>query len=123
MATPGRRHLPYPVLSIRVSDGTYRDRNFATNYAWMRGALDSGRLVFGIVYTYCRPNWQANANTVCSMIDANGGLHPRITLMLDVEQGGNPAVTVRTGSTGCTGTWPNTPVAAPASSATAMSAT
>lgn len=81
---------PYPVLSIRVSDGTYRDRNFATNYAWMRGALDSGRLVFGIVYTYCRANWQANADTVRSMIDANGGLHPHIALMLDVEQGGNP---------------------------------
>ncbi|MED5815244.1 hypothetical protein VST63_23030 [Mycolicibacterium sp. 050232] len=81
---------PYPVLSIRVSDGTYRDHNFAANYAWMRGALDSGRLVFGIVYTYCRPNWEANADTVRAMIDSNGGLHPRIALMLDVEQGGNP---------------------------------
>ncbi|WP_244438384.1 glycoside hydrolase family 25 domain-containing protein [Mycolicibacterium septicum] len=81
---------PYQVLSIRVSDGTYRDRNFAANYAWMRDALDTGRLVFGIVYTYCRPNWQANADTVRSMIEANGGLHPRVTLMLDVEQGGNP---------------------------------
>lgn len=81
---------PYPVLSIRVSDGTYRDRHFAANYAWMRKALESGKLVFGIVYTYARPNWQDNANTVRSMIDANGGLHPRVTLMLDVEQGGNP---------------------------------
>ncbi len=81
---------PYQVLSIRVSDGTYRDHNFAANYAWMRGALDSGRLVFGIVYTYCRPNWLANATTVRAMIDANGGLHPRIALMLDVEQGGQP---------------------------------
>jgi hypothetical protein len=81
---------PYPVLSIRVSDGTYRDRHFTANYAWMRGALDSGKLVFGIVYTYCRPNWQANADTVRSMIDARGGLHPRVTLMMDVEQGGNP---------------------------------
>ena len=81
---------PYQVLSIRVSDGTYRDHNFAANYAWMRRALDSGRLVFGIVYTYCRPNWPANATTVRAMIDANGGLHPRIALMLDVEQGGNP---------------------------------
>ncbi len=81
---------PYRVLSIRVSDGTYRDHHFAANYAWMRNALDSGRLVFGIVYTYCRPNWQANAGTVRTMIDANGGLHPRVALMLDVEQGGNP---------------------------------
>ena len=81
---------PYRVLSIRVSDGTYRDHHFAANYAWMRTALDDGKLTFGIVYTYCRPNWQANADTVRAMIDANGGLHPRVALMLDVEQGGNP---------------------------------
>ncbi|MEZ0365519.1 hypothetical protein ACAG26_17695 [Mycobacterium sp. pUA109] len=82
---------PYQVLSIRVCDGTYQDHNFARNYAWMRTALDSGRLTFGIVYTYVRPNWQANANTVQSMLNANGGLHPRVALMLDVESGGNPA--------------------------------
>lgn len=82
---------PYQVLSIRVSDGTYRDRNFAQNYAWMRRALDSGKLTFGIVYTYVRPdNPGANGATVRSMIDANGGLHPRVALMLDVESGGNP---------------------------------
>lgn len=81
---------PYRVLSIRVSDGTYRDHNFARNYAWMRGALDSRRLEFGIVYTYVRPNWLANANTVRAMIDAEGGLHRRVALMLDVESGGNP---------------------------------
>jgi hypothetical protein len=82
---------PYPVLSIRVCDGTYQDHNFAQNYAWMRGALDSGKLAFGIVYTYVRPtDWQANADTVRTMIDANGGLHPRVALMLDVERGGNP---------------------------------
>lgn len=82
---------PYRVLSIRVSDGTYRDHNFAANYAWMRDALSSGRLEFGIVYTYCHANWRQNADTVRSMIDANGGLHPRVALMLDVEQHGNPA--------------------------------
>lgn len=81
---------PYRVLSIRVSDGTYRDHNFARNYAWMRAALTNGRLTFGIVYTYVRPNWLANANTVRTMIDAAGGLHPRVALMLDVESGGNP---------------------------------
>lgn len=82
---------PYPVLSIRVSDGTYQDRNFARNYGWMRGALDDGRLTFGIVYTYVRPaNPGATAATVKQMIDANGGLHPRVALMLDVESGGNP---------------------------------
>lgn len=79
---------PYRVLSIRVCDGTYVDKNFATNYAWMRKALDSGALTFGIVYTYVRPAaWQDNANTVQATIDANGGLHPRVALMLDVESG------------------------------------
>jgi hypothetical protein len=88
--TPVDDSYPFQVLSIRVSDGTYRDHTFAANYAWMRAALSSRRLAFGIVYTYCRANWQANADTVRSMIDGNGGLDPRVTLMLDVEQGGNP---------------------------------
>ena len=82
---------PYKLLSIRVSDGTYQDHKFAQNYKWMRNALDTGRLACGIVYTYVRPNWQDNANTVRQMIDANGGLHPKVVLMLDVESGGNPA--------------------------------
>lgn len=106
---PVNNSYPYRVLSIRVCDGTYRDRNFAHNYRWMRSAFDSGRLTFGIVYTYARPNWWANANTVRSMIDAAGGLHPRVALMLDVESGGNRPVTGRAGSTGCTGTWQTTP--------------
>jgi hypothetical protein len=82
---------PFQVLSIRVSDGTYQDHNFAANYAWMRDALDSGRMTLGIVYTYVRPNWSDTADTVRSMIDAGGGLHPQVALMLDVESGGNPA--------------------------------
>jgi hypothetical protein len=81
---------PYGVLSIRVCDGTYRDRNFAHNYNWMRSALTNGALTFGIVYTYARPNWQENADTVRSMIEQAGGLHPRVCLMVDVESGGNP---------------------------------
>ena len=71
---PVNDSYPYQVLSIRVSDGTYQDHNFAANYAWMRGALDSGRMTFGIVYTYVRPNWSDTADTVRSMIDAAGGL-------------------------------------------------
>jgi hypothetical protein len=87
---PVNDSYPYQVLSIRVCDGTYQDHNFAANYAWMRAALDEGRMAFGIVYTYVRPNWSANAGTVRSMIDAAGGLDPRVALMLDVESGGNP---------------------------------
>lgn len=47
-------------------------------------------MTFGIVYTYVRPKWLANANTVRAMINDAGGLHPRVSLMLDVESGGNP---------------------------------
>jgi len=82
---------PYEVLSIRVCDGTYQDHHFAQNYAWMRKALDDGRLTMGIVYSYVRTNADQTAATVKSMIDANGGLHPKVVLMLDVESGGNPA--------------------------------
>lgn len=80
---------PYKVLSIRVCDGSEnQDTNFAQNYAWMRGALDSGQLTFGILYTYVRPSeWAANGQTMMAMIDGNGGLHPRCALMLDVESG------------------------------------
>lgn len=81
---------PYDVLAIRSNDGTYRDDNFTQNYAWMRAALDSGRLKVGIVYAYLRPNWAETADTMIDMINRNGGLHPKVALMLDVESGGNP---------------------------------
>jgi len=83
---------PYQVLSIRVCDGTYQDHNFAQNYAWMKGALDSGKLTAGIVYVFVRPNWQQTANTIRNMFGDNGGVHPKVVLMLDVESGnGNPS--------------------------------
>lgn len=57
----------------------------------MRAALDDGRLTFGIVYTYVRTaSWASNAETVKAMFAANGGLHSRVALMLDVESGGDP---------------------------------
>ncbi|GAA1901159.1 hypothetical protein [Williamsia serinedens] len=82
---------PYPILSIRANDGTFRDPNFPRNYSWVRRSLDSGRLTVGIVYCYVRPNWQETAATLRDQVDRNGGLHPRVVLMLDVESGGNPA--------------------------------
>jgi hypothetical protein len=87
---PVNDSYPYQVLSIRVCDGTYQDHNFAENYAWMKRALDDGRLAMGIVYTYVRPGWPGTVNTVRSMINDNGGLHPKVVIMLDVESGGNP---------------------------------
>jgi len=82
--------MPYQILSIRSDDGTYLDQRFAANYAWMLGALRSGRLTCGIVYAYVRPNWQQTVAAMQQQINNNGGLDPRVILMLDVESGGNP---------------------------------
>ncbi|WP_182359742.1 hypothetical protein [Tomitella gaofuii] len=76
---------PHRVLSIKSNDGTIRDPNFPENYRWMRDALDAGRLEFGIVYFFWRPNWRTCVSVQQSMIEAAGGLHPRIVCMIDVE--------------------------------------
>lgn len=88
---PVNDSYPYDILAIRTNDGTYRDHKFAQNYAWMRAALDSGKLKFGIVYAYLRPNWSDTVATMQDMFNQNGGLHQKVVLMLDVESGGNPA--------------------------------
>ena len=81
---------PYKVLCIRSNDGTFRDPNFAQNYAWCVKAVDSGRMEFFIVYAYWRPNWQQTGQTLMDMVTQAGGPHPRMAVMLDVESGGNP---------------------------------
>lgn len=81
---------PYKVLCIRSNDGTFRDTNFAQNYAWCARAVDSGRMEFFIVYAYWRPNWEATGATLIDMVTKAGGPHPRMAVMLDVESGGNP---------------------------------
>ncbi|MFC7752987.1 hypothetical protein [Tsukamurella soli] len=81
---------PYQILSIRSNDGTYEDHRFAQNYTWMRAALDSGKLTCGIVYCYWRTDIAATFQTMQAQIDANGGLHPKVILMVDLESGGNP---------------------------------
>lgn len=80
----------YQVLSIRSNDGTYRDHNFSHNYRWCVQAVNDGRLKFFIVYAYWRPNWQATAQVMQDMVTAEGGPHPQMVAMLDVESGGNP---------------------------------
>ncbi|WP_305780001.1 hypothetical protein [Nocardia nova] len=81
---------PYAVLSIRSNDGTFRDPNFSRNYQWCVQAVESGRLEFFIVYVYCRTNWEQTAQVHIDMVEAEGGPHPRMVSMLDVESGGNP---------------------------------
>ncbi|WP_409430532.1 hypothetical protein ACJEIK_26210 [Mycobacterium sp. SMC-16] len=73
---------PYRVLTIRSNDGTYRDKNWATNYAWCKAAADSGKLAFFIVYFVWRTNWEDAIATLKSQI---GQPHPRMAIMLDVE--------------------------------------
>ncbi|WP_203225513.1 hypothetical protein [Williamsia herbipolensis] len=78
---------PYQVLSIKSNDGTIEDPNFAANYKWMLGAIQSGKLTFGIVYFYWETNWQDCVRIHEQMINANGGLSPRVVSMIDVESG------------------------------------
>lgn len=73
---------PYRVLTIRSNDGTYRDKNWAQNYAWCKASADSGRLAFFIVYFVWRPDWQ---NAVATLKSQIGQPHPKMAVMLDVE--------------------------------------
>ncbi|WP_280383376.1 hypothetical protein [Nocardia wallacei] len=73
---------PYPWVSIRSNDGTYRDRNFAANWDTVRGWLDSGRLRGAIVYAVWRPNWD---DTLATHIDMQGENRPDVVTMIDVE--------------------------------------
>jgi hypothetical protein len=73
---------PWPVLAIRSNDGTYKDRDFAANYAWSKRALASGRLRALIVYMVYRPNWQETLATTKAMVGTPG---PQVAFMIDVE--------------------------------------
>jgi hypothetical protein len=72
----------YRVISIRSNDGTHRDTDWASNYAWCKRAADDGRLAFFIVYFVWRPNWQDAVATFKSQV---GQPHPKMAVMLDVE--------------------------------------
>lgn len=72
----------YRVLCIRSNDGTYRDKDWANNYAWCRRQTDAGKLAFFIVYFVWRPNWQDAVATLKSQV---GQPHPKMAVMIDVE--------------------------------------
>ncbi|MGC5249488.1 hypothetical protein ACPXB3_21490 [Gordonia sp. DT219] len=76
---------PYRMIAIRANDGTYRDRNWDSNYGWCRSAADSGRLDCFIVYLVYRPNWKQTLDTIKSMV---GSPHPKMIVMVDVESWG-----------------------------------
>lgn len=80
---------PYQVLSIRSNDGTYQDHNFAANYQWCANACNTGKLKFFICYFYWRPG-ETGSNTHMQMVEAQGGPHPQMVTMIDLESGGNP---------------------------------
>ena len=80
---------PYPVLSIRSNDGTYRDKNFSRNYNLARRWLDEGRIKALIVYFVCRPNWRASVDTHTQMLGTD---HPRVVSMVDAESWGGQIV-------------------------------
>lgn len=77
---------PYPVLSIRSNDGTYRDRHFARNWDTARRMLDSGKLRALIVYAVVYPStWQSSLQT---HIDMQGENRPDVVTMCDAESWG-----------------------------------
>lgn len=76
---------PYPWLSIRSNDGTYRDNNFHENYGWARRALDDGRLLGLIVYAVVRPNWE---DSLYVHLDMLGEDRPDVVTMADAESWG-----------------------------------
>lgn len=86
---PADDSYPYQVLSIRSNDGTFRDTNFAHNYQWCAQACDAGRLAFFIVYFYWRTGG-GDVDTHITMVSAQGGPHPKMVSMIDLESGGNP---------------------------------
>lgn len=81
---------PYQVFSFRSNDGTFEDPHFAHNYRWAVRQADAGRLACFIVYFYWRSNTSDCVETMRAMVEAEGGPHPRMIAMIDVESGGNP---------------------------------
>lgn len=73
---------PFEALAIRSNDGTYKDKDFPTNYAWATTALDSGRLCALIIYMVYRPNWQQTLDATKAIV---GTPHPQTAFMIDVE--------------------------------------
>lgn len=76
---------PYQFLSIRSNDGTYKDKRFAENFAWVLGAVKRKRLTGFIVYFVWEPG-VANLATLAAQVGS--GHHPRMAVMIDVESWG-----------------------------------
>jgi hypothetical protein len=77
-------------LVIRSNDGTYQDKNFAQNYQWCVAAANAGKITGFAVYAYWRANWSQTAQTMIDMVTSQGGPHPLMAAMIDLESGGNP---------------------------------
>lgn len=82
---PVDESYPYPWLSIRSNDGTYRDHNFRHNWDTARRWLDSGKLRGLIVYAVVRPNW---ADSLAVHLEMMGHDRPDVVTMADAESWG-----------------------------------
>ncbi len=80
----------YEVISIRSNDGDHVDNNFAANYQNAVAALQAGKCRFFIVYYYFRAGGDA-VNNHMQLVKAQGGPHPKMVSMIDLESGGNPS--------------------------------
>lgn len=78
---------PHRVLCIRSNDGSYHDQHFTANLAWCRKAVAAGRLDCYIIYYYWRPGGTGAATLMARV----GKPASRMSVMMDVESGGNPS--------------------------------
>ncbi|SEB71112.1 MULTISPECIES: M15 family metallopeptidase [Rhodococcus] len=82
--TPVTDAYPYDIFCFRSNSGNMRDTKFAANHDWAVRACQDGRLRFFIVYWFFRPG-QANIDLLMQMVTEQGGPHPRMVVMADVE--------------------------------------
>jgi len=80
---------PYRWISIRSNDGDHIDDHFTENYQWCVTACQNGWLDGFFVYFYWRPG-SADVDTHMQLVQDQGGPHPKMVSMMDVESGGNP---------------------------------
>lgn len=77
---------PFQWIAIRSNDGDHVDENFATNYQCCVAACAAGLITGFMVYYYWRPDGSGVTNHI-QLVNAEGGPHPQMVSMMDVESG------------------------------------
>lgn len=88
----GGQNWNYRWLSIRSNDGDHVDLNFAANYAECVRACNAGEADGFFVYYFWHPGSDA-VNNHMALVKAQGGPHPNMISMIDLETGDGNAAT------------------------------